>query len=880
MFRHLLLLLALVCSLQTPAALSSQQEPLTGEELAWLEAHPTIRLGIDPDWAPFEYYDEQQIYRGIAADYIALLSHKLGVTMEPVHGLSWSEVLEAAANQRLDVLPAAMATAPREKYLHFTSPYLDFPMVIITRADAPFVAGLDALEDNRVAVVKGYVSHDLLVANHPRLTLTPFTTIRDSLSALSTGEVDAFVGNLASASHAINQLGLTNLKVAAHTPYSFKLGMGVRNDWPQLATILEKSLRNLTAEEVHGIQQKWVHLQVAQGLNLLEVMTVAGPLLAAALLIFLVMIRSNRTLRREIKERQQVENNLLLSEKALLDSQSLTHIGNYVWDIKNNETTWSQELYCIVGWGPENFKPSYENYLNCIHPDDREDFTALTATVLNSTEPYSNEYRITRPNGEVRYVFEKGHVYRDEAGNPTRLVGVIHDITERKLTEIKLRKQAFFDELTDLPNRNYFMEQLGKSLAQARRHNHLCALLFFDLDNFKIINDTLGHHTGDKLLAEIGKRIIHGIRQEDTAARLGGDEFVIIATHLGRNHERAAEQARLIAEEIHDLLSVPFSIEGHEHHITLSTGISLFPVAHEDINDILKFADTAMYRAKESGRNAIRFFQPSIQQAAEERFELHNKLRQALQGDEFELHYQPQYNSECRIIGAESLLRWHQPELGMVSPARFIPLAEESGLILDIGIWVLQEACRQLTRWDDQGIDIETLAVNVSPRQFHQPDFAAQVQTIIRDSGIDATRLELELTEGVLVENIDDIINKMGQLKQMGIRFAVDDFGTGYSSLRYLQQLPLDRLKIDQSFVRDIQHTGANTLIVETIISMANHLGLELIAEGVETIDELKFLKLSGCNNYQGFYFSKPLPAQQLTERLLARNQQDSENVQ
>lgn len=877
MLRHLLPLLSLLYGLSAHAAPLVVE--LNAKEQAWLQDHPTIRLGIDPDWPPFEYFDEQQQYSGMAADYINLLSSKLGIHMEPVQGLSWSGVLTEAENKRLDVLPAATATPQRKRYLNFTAPYLDFPMVIITRDDAPFISSLQALSKQQVAVVKGYVSHELLSSNHPYLSLIPMITLRDSLEALSRGEVDAFVGNLASVTHAIQQLGLTNLKVAAHTPYSFKLGMGVRDDWPELVSILDKALSSISQDEVRQIQQKWVALQFEQGLNPVTVAIVAAPLLSAALLVLIVMVSNNRKLRHQIVERQQVEQRLLESEEALLNSQAITHIGNYVWEMIPDKTSWSAELYRIVGQSPDAFEPSYNGYLSCIHPDDRQDFTELTADVLDRTEPYSGEYRIIRPHGEVRYVYEKGMVYRDEAGRPVRLVGVIHDITERKEAEEKLRRQAYSDELTGLPNRNYFMEQLSKTLALTKRHGYYSALLFFDLDNFKIINDTLGHHNGDKLLSEVGQRLSQTIRKEDTAARLGGDEFVVIATNLGRDPEHAAEQARHIAEKLRDSLALPIYIEEHEHHLTMSTGISLFPGGDEDINDILKFADTAMYRSKENGRDTISFFQPSMQQAAEERFALQGKMRQALRNEEFELYYQPQLTGGGEIIGAESLLRWHQPELGMVSPARFIPLAEESGMILDIGIWVLREACRQITQWAEQGINIGSLAVNVSPRQFHQPDFVNQVQAILRESGANPHRLELELTEGVLVENINAVTSKIEQLQQMGIRFAIDDFGTGYSSLRYLKQLPLDRLKIDQSFVRDIHLTEANAHIVETIISMAHHLELELIAEGVETAEEQKFLEIRGCNKYQGYYFSKPLPVPQMTEKLLAAQQQNRENA-
>lgn len=875
MLRHLLTLFLLLYSLpQAQATTYSEQEPLTAEEQAWLAAHPTIRLGIDPDWAPFEYLDEQQRYRGMAADYIALIADRLGLKMEPVKGLTWSGVLEAARQQRLDLLPAATQTVQRDEFLNFTAPYLDFPMVIITRAEAPFIAELAALKGQRVAVVNSYASHELLAANHPTLALTPFTTIRDGLSALSTGEVDAFVGNLASATHAIHQLGLTNLKVAAHTPYSFKLGMGVRKDWPELATILDKTLRTLEHDKVNQIREKWIGLQPEAGIEPAKLFMIATPIALASLLILIVILRSNHKLRTEIVERHQIEKRLLLSEEALNQSQRTAHIGWWHWDLANNKLSWSDEVYAITGKDMSSFTPTPENFMSVVHAEDLPLLSAdIQAVMQGKGEEYSREFRVMREDGTIRYVHSYGKIYGSAIDQSRYFAGVLHDITERRQSEEKLRRQAYSDELTNLPNRNYFMEQLAKTLAQSRRHDYFSALLFFDLDNFKIINDTLGHHTGDKLLADVGMRLRKVIRKEDTAARLGGDEFVIIVTNLGSDPQYAADQARQIAEKLHHALAMPFSMAGHEHHLTMSTGISLFPFDSEDINDILKFADTAMYRAKETGRNAICFFQPSMQQAAEERFALQGKMRQALTHEEFELYYQPQFNSDGKIIGAESLLRWQQPELGMVSPARFIPLAEESGMILDIGIWVLREACRQVTAWQQLGIDIETLAVNVSPRQFHQPDFVAQVQAIIRESGINPHCLELELTEGVLVENIFDVTQKMEQLRQMGLRFAIDDFGTGYSSLRYLKQLPLDRLKIDQSFVRDIHQSEANALLVETIISMAHHLGLELIAEGVETLEELKFLELRGCHKFQGYYFSRPLPAPQLTAKLQSLKQ-------
>jgi diguanylate cyclase (GGDEF)-like protein/PAS domain S-box-containing protein len=497
---------------------------------------------------------------------------------------------------------------------------------------------------------------------------------------------------------------------------------------------------------------------------------------------------------------------------------------------------------------------------------DKETALACVASdraAMASDGPHVSQEKMRFVDGELHDLEIVKSRISDENGNVVGLIGLSMDITARKQAEEKLLHQAYFDELTGLGNRNYLMEQLGRSLAQAGRHNHYNALLFFDLDNFKIINDSLGHQAGDVLLKEVGERLSRTIREEDTVARLGGDEFVLIVNDLGALQSEAAEQAHTVAEKVRKALAVPYRLGEQEHHITLSVGISMFPTEGNDVNDILKHADTAMYRAKEAGRNAIRFFIPSMQAAAEERLRMQNLLRYAIPHDQLRVHFQPQYDHEGTLLGAECLLRWKHPQLGVISPARFIPVAEDSGQIIDIGTWVLHESCKTLKRWQTKGKSDITLSVNVSPRQFHQPGFVKQVTGIIHETAIDPRFLELELTESILVEHIEDVTEKMQTLKELGVRFAIDDFGTGYSSLAYLKRLPLDRLKIDQSFIREVTTEPSDALIVETIIAMATHLELEVIAEGVETEAQLDFLFKRGCAMYQGYFFSRPLTREQ-----------------
>ena len=452
-----------------------------------------------------------------------------------------------------------------------------------------------------------------------------------------------------------------------------------------------------------------------------------------------------------------------------------------------------------------------------------------------------------------------------------KICATLRDVTDRKQAEARIEHLAFYDALTELPNRRLLLDRLEQNISRSHRYGHFGAMLFLDLDRFKNINDSLGHPIGDALLKEVSRRLVLDLRAEDTVSRLGGDEFVMLLSDLGNDPANAAAIAQQKAENIKIRLAEKYLIDGHELHITPSIGVAMFPSDksnRETGDDILRYADTAMYRAKDDGRDTIRFFLPSMQAAADARLATEKELRHALNRGELSLFFQPQVNNQGVILGAETLARWQHPQKGFISPATFIPIAEATGLILPIGEWVLRTACEHLKNWLDNGLSIQHLAVNVSPRQFRQPNFVNQVKTILEQTGADPARLGLELTEGMVIDNISDTIEKMEALKELGIELSIDDFGTGYSSLAYLQKMPLDILKIDQSFVRDIETDRNDAAIVDTIISMANHLGLRVIAEGVETRFELDFLEKKGCPLYQGYLFSKPVPNDQFMELL------------
>ncbi len=454
----------------------------------------------------------------------------------------------------------------------------------------------------------------------------------------------------------------------------------------------------------------------------------------------------------------------------------------------------------------------------------------------------------------------------DSEGKVSGLVGLSTDISQRKIAEENLKYLAHHDGLTGLTNRNYFVDQLRKTFAFARRQQNHGALLYFECDHFKAINDSLGHQVGDEILKLIGERLTANVRVEDEVARLGGDEFVIMLVNLGADQRVAAERAQSIAEKLREVILRPYELDGSFHHLTSSIGVSLFPQEEQTADDVMKHADTAMYRAKDAGRNTVRFFMPSMQQEVEQRLRTQTEFRRAISGGELELHYQPQISATEGVTGVEALIRWNHPERGMVFPDGFIDIAEESSLIIPMGDWVLRNGLEQFKRWQAEGLNLGTLAINVSPKQFHQDTFVEYVKGLLIELEVSGDVLELELTENLLLEQTAKTVSKIEALKEVGVLFSIDDFGTGYSSMAYLKQLPLDRLKIDKSFVSDIMTSVNDAHIVKTIIGMAHNLGLELIAEGVETRDEMDFLLENGCYHYQGYYFSRPIAAGKIIE--------------
>jgi len=680
---------------------------------------------------------------------------------------------------------------------------------------------------------------------------------------------------------------------------------------------------------------------------------------------------------------QRMTENIARQEKQrnfLAEAQQISHFGNWEIDLLTGKLECSDEMLRLFAIDSSEFVPSYETFLNIVHPEDRALVSQSCFHAQPEKKPHQIIHRLLMAEGRIKWVEQRCTHHFDADGSLVRSVGTVQDVTEREeaalqlsiaavafetqeailvtdkdaniikvnhafemitgysqeevlgknprllssgrhdkafyrtmweainregrwsgelwdrrrdgeiypkwltITAVKNRDKvthyvavfmditgrkkaeeeiyslAFFDPLTHLPNRRLLMDRMHIALGQSDRSRHCGALMFLDLDHFKVLNDTKGHEFGDQMLIEVARRLSLCVRDSDSVARFGGDEFVVLLEGLSVNENEAVVQAGLVAEKIRDSLSQTYQIADYVHESSSSIGVVLFNGADVEAENLFKRADLAMYQAKEGGRNMVRFFEPAMQAVLEARTLMERALRQALPNGELELYFQVQTNQENTLLGAEVLLRWRNPVLGMVSPAEFIPLAEQTKLILPIGQWVLEQACARLKVWEAHPVLCNMrLAVNISPVQFHRPDFVRQVKAILAESGANPQRLELELTENLVLEDVEEAILKMTELKEFGVRFSMDDFGTGYSSLQYIKRLPISQLKIDQSFVRDILTDSGDAMMVQTIVAMARNFGYEVIAEGVEEHAQLSPLINIGCASFQGYFFGRPV---------------------
>ncbi|MFG0418231.1 EAL domain-containing protein [Pseudomonas sp. zjy_8] len=1224
-----ILLLILILWNTTAGALT-----LTDEENAWLAAHPQLKLGVDASWPPFEFRDQEGRYQGLAADYIAMIQQRLGVTFKPVEPSSWTEVLAQARESRIDLLPGIMSTPERQGFLAFTRPYLDFPIVILAHKGGEQPRKLADLYGLKVAVVENYAPHELLRTHHPDLNLVALPNVSSTLQALATDQVDAVVGDLASSIWSLRQLKLDGLYVSGETPYRYQLAMAVPRDKSVLVGILDKVMADMSSSEISQIQQHWVGNVVDQRMFWSDLLVYGLPTVLLLMAVLAVVIRINRRLSSEISRRIALEQELRSSEyhyRGLVESlsaiaweadandftysyvsphaedllgyplsdwlrpgfwRSILHPEDALWaqaycdsetaagrdhsldyrviradgqplwvrnivsmiehghqpvmrglmidisETKRTEdalrlseqkfasvfqqcpdilliarhsdgcllevneafeeqiglpsdqvigrTATDLDLWGVEGSGPlllerlhqggirnlemsfrrsngqlftgltsaetfeldgtpalvvavrdisqlketqQQLQTSEEKFAKAFHasPDGlllsrqsdglllevNEGFCRLTGYDLNPTIDQTsldlgiwvdlNERKrlvdqlnrdgfvrdftchIRRSDGQIRLcelsarplpitgvdcmltiarditerhlmqeklqlaatVFEntaegvlitdidqrisavnrafseitgyseiealgqtprllasgqhdsafylamwhqltaeghwQGEIYnkrkngelypswltisavRNSDREITHFVAVFADISSIKHAQAKLDYQAHHDPLTGLPNRTLFENRLQGVLTCAQVSNRQGAVLFLDLDRFKHINDSLGHPVGDLLLKGIAQRLKEQVRDVDTVARLGGDEFIILLPGLHKPSD-----ASTIANKLLACFNAPFQAGEHEFFTSASIGISLYPQDGTDVSTLIRNADAAMYRSKAKGRNRVEAYTRDLTAQASERIALEHELRRAVERNEMSLCFQPKLSLKTQsLVGAEALIRWSHPTFGEVPPEHFIHLAEENGTILQLGDWVLEQACRQMQAWKQHYEPFGPLSINLAGAQLRHPHLARRIEQLLKHYQLRAGDLQLEITENFIMSQAEEALAVLYQLKKLGVQLAIDDFGTGYSSLSYLKRLPLDILKIDKSFIRGLPDDPHDAAIARAIIALGRSMQLTIIAEGVENQAQQRFLAAEGCEQIQGYIVSLPLPPEEFAAAFL-----------
>jgi diguanylate cyclase (GGDEF)-like protein/PAS domain S-box-containing protein len=570
---------------------------------------------------------------------------------------------------------------------------------------------------------------------------------------------------------------------------------------------------------------------------------------------------------------------LAQSEARLANAQRIAQLGHWEWIIATDHVQRSDEIYRIVGRAPEECPAARQAYMDIVHPEDRPLVEEALHAALHRGQSFNVDFRIVRPDGGVRIVHEQGEVQYDGAGTPIGMQGTTQDITERKRAEDRIRQLALYDSLTGLPNRHLFKEQVSHAVARVGRTGEILAVLALDLDRFRRINDTLGHEVGDLLLKEAAGRLTKTLRESDYVtrndlkeanyfiARQGGDEFTVLLGGLNQ-----AQDAAKVARRIVEALSQPFGLDGKEIVLSASAGIAVYPLDGDDADSLLKNAGAAVHYAKQQGKNNYQFYNRQMNTSALERLTLENKLRKALGAEQFVLHYQSKVDlASGQLSGLEALIRWNDPESGLVPPMQFIPLLEETGMILEAGRWAIRKALADYRGWHAGGLQPPRIAVNISPVQLRQKNFVDVVREAIEESAAGSPGLDLEITESLIMEDIEGNIEKLRSLRNMGINIAIDDFGTGYSSLGYLAKLPVNALKIDRSFIVTMASSPDSMGIVSTIISLAHSLKLKVIAEGADSEEQRKILRLLKCDEIQGDLVGRPVPAAEVEPLFAAR---------
>jgi diguanylate cyclase (GGDEF)-like protein/PAS domain S-box-containing protein len=838
---------------------------MLAQSIAFADKPKAITVVLDDNYPPYIFRDQAGHIQGILKDRWALWESRTGIPVNLV-ATEWSRAQEIMKAGGADVIDTIFVTEERKRIYDFSPLSASIDVPIYFQKDIGGISGPQSLHGFQIAAKEGDSCIDKL-HEYGLDRVVPYPSYEAIIKAAEAGKAAIFCMDKPSATYLLYQAHLESEYRYTAPLYTGGVHWAVLKGNQALTFMVQSGFDRISEAELRAIDEKWLGKAIEDERR--DYLIVVGYSLLGAIVFGVMLTAWSLTLRRQVRIRTaELSTAFDAVGKAQRETEkTLDHLTATLDAIPDLmfELDEDGRYLALHASRPELLAAPPEALLGRtvreVLPEDaaKEVLNATREAAMHGSA-YGYEICLSLPTGQRWFELSAARM-RFQPGEKQRFIMLSRDITERKEAEAEIQRLAYFDYLTHLPNRRLLLERLHVAISSTSRHRRHGALLFIDLDDFKTLNDTRGHKVGDLLLVDAAQRLLACVRTEDCVARLGGDEFLVMLGELSSDAVEAAAQAEIVGEKILNQLRMPYSLDGRDHHFTASIGICLFNGEDDSEDELLKRADAAMYRAKKAGRNGFRFFDPAMQASLESRAALESDLRRALPEQQFELYFQPQVDRSNKAMAAEVLLRWKHPERGMVSPLQFITLAEETGLIVPIGAWVLETACAQLKRWEANPVTAALrLSVNVSARQFHQPDFIQQVTSLVRHSGIDPTRLKLELTESVVLDNVADTIEKMHALRAIGVCFSMDDFGTGYSSLSYLKRLPLDELKIDQSFVRDIVTDPSDAVIVQTIIGMARNLGLEVIAEGVETEEQRSFLSRHGCDTCQGYLFSRPVP--------------------
>jgi diguanylate cyclase (GGDEF)-like protein/PAS domain S-box-containing protein len=834
--------------------------PALAEEPAGNQRPASITVTLDDNYPPYIFRDASGKLQGIRNDSWELWSRKTGIRVQ-LDAKDWGQALAQMAAGQADVIDTIFLTHARSRLYDFSRPYATIEVPIYFDKNISGLSDAKSLRGFTVGVKEGDACIDWL-NEHGVSSFRKFQSYETLVNAAGVKDVRVLCIDAPPANYYLYKLGLESEFRFTAPLYTGEFHWAVRKGNDALSQIVAAGFAQISDGERKKINDRWMGHSLDDG----RFAKYAGYALLLGIGITLILIFLNWSLRRRVAVRTteltSTLNELNESKKHFEVLVSTTPVGVFETDAMGAFVYVNNRWLEISGISREEALGS--GWVKALHPDFRERVFADWMAAVQKAQPLQMEMCLRRPDGKDTWVLAQASPVRNEQGELTGYIGSITDISEIKAAESRIAFLAHHDALTELPNRVLARDRAEVAMAFAERSKQKMALLFLDLDHFKTVNDSLGHTMGDALLRAVSARLRRCVRDTDTISRQGGDEFLIVLPEVSDADAIAAAASKVL-----ECMSGPFAIEGQELGASVSAGIAVYPDDGTDFDTLLKKADTAMYHAKEAGRNTYRFFTEQMNVDAVEHLRIQAGLRRALDNGEFLLHYQPQIElATGRPVGAEALIRWNHPEMGLIPPARFIPIAESSGMIVAIGSWVLLEACRQAVSWRDAGFPELVVAVNLSATQFKRGDLQHTVVAVLNETGLDPSRLELELTESIMLGNTETVLDTVRRLKAIGVKLSLDDFGTGYSSLSYLKRFPLDKLKIDQSFMRDMIRDADNAAIVRAIIQLARALNLRTVAEGVEDESVVDHLRLLHCDEAQGYHFARPMPAAEFMQYL------------